>query len=281
MSRTVFNYSEMDPTSLINKNTFFIKDVLPTNMPLGISPPPVHRHPYYEMVLVKNGLGKVQIDFEEYFLTKGALCLLSPLQVHFPSIEVEENYSAYILRFDASIFDNIQFFDNISIFNFNYLMLTEQEYIDISTQMKYLCEEYENELSLKHFTLSNLLKILLIKLQRLLPATIDKPSDDTIFKDLNILIETNGYKIATPSDYAEKLRLSIRTLNFTIKKYTGLSAGEYIRSKTIIEAKRLLCYTSLGVKEIAHELGFLDACYFSRYFKRETTFSPLHYRKRL
>lgn len=35
----------------------------------------------------------------------------------------------------------------------------------------------------------------------------------------------------------------------------------------------------MNSNEIATTLGFEDAAYFSRFFKRETGYSPIHYRK--
>lgn len=75
-------------------------------------------------------------------------------------------------------------------------------------------------------------------------------------------------------------KISLKVLNQAVKEYTGIPCGEYIRSKTIIEAKRLLSYTGMNSNEIATNLGFEDAAYFSRFFKRETGFTPIVFRKK-
>lgn len=85
--------------------------------------------------------------------------------------------------------------------------------------------------------------------------------------------------MVTPSYYAKKLKISLKSLNEAVKKYTGQVCGEYIRSKTIIEAKRLLRYTTMSSSQITTELGFADTGYFSRFFKRETGLSPIEFRK--
>jgi AraC-like DNA-binding protein len=46
----------------------------------------------------------------------------------------------------------------------------------------------------------------------------------------------------------------------------------------MVEARRLLFHSELSVKEIAFELGFEDASYFNRFFKRLSEQTPAQYR---
>lgn len=45
-----------------------------------------------------------------------------------------------------------------------------------------------------------------------------------------------------------------------------------------MEAKRLLYYSQLTVKEIAHDLGYEDHSYFSRMFRKVTGVSAITFR---
>lgn len=277
MEKPIVVFYEMDPKSPTKENTFFINDVFHSPRPKNDSPPPIHRHPFYEMILVREGAGSMKIDFIDRPVCKGALYLLSPSQIHHPI--VTRDFYAYLLRFDPSIFNDKEFFDNLSIFNFDFLQLTDPDYEALTLMMANLYEEFQNNRPLKQCTINNLLKLLLIKIQRLLPEVINKPMQTTLFSSLNALMEQNGFKLIPPNEYAKELKISMKTLHATVKEYTGLACGEYIRSKTIIEAKRLLSYTALSAKEIAYKLGFNDTAYFSRFFKRETTLSPLDFRR--
>jgi AraC family transcriptional activator of pobA len=49
--------------------------------------------------------------------------------------------------------------------------------------------------------------------------------------------------------------------------------------EVVLEAKRLLYYSRLNVKEIAYELGYEDHTYFSRLFKQNTEMTPLAFRR--
>ena len=56
---------------------------------------------------------------------------------------------------------------------------------------------------------------------------------------------------------------------------------ELINNRIILEAKRLLRYSILSVKEIAFRLGFDDPSYFGKFFKRIVKQSPADYRESL
>jgi len=83
-----------------------------------------------------------------------------------------------------------------------------------------------------------------------------------------------------PSDYAGVLKISTPYLNEAVKDFTGFTVSYWIQKMIVMEAKRLLYYTDLTIKEIAGELGYDDHAYFSRLFTTSEKVSPLGYRKR-
>lgn len=73
---------------------------------------------------------------------------------------------------------------------------------------------------------------------------------------------------------AEKLNTTELKLNEQSKLHTGKTAQMVIYGLTISEAKRLLMYDNLSIKEVAFKLGFNDPFYFSNFFKKHTDMSP-------
>ena len=62
------------------------------------------------------------------------------------------------------------------------------------------------------------------------------------------------------------------------KVQTGCSPREYLHLLRIHRACRLLETTSLGIKQIANQLGYQDPFHFSRKFKGFQGLSPTEYR---
>ena len=88
------------------------------------------------------------------------------------------------------------------------------------------------------------------------------------------LVGTTISQNLTVKDYADQLHLTVEKLNELCKENYGQNPKNIILEKKITEAKRLLYFTDLSIKEIAFQLGFEDSSYFSRIFKLKTNLSP-------
>jgi AraC-like DNA-binding protein len=65
-----------------------------------------------------------------------------------------------------------------------------------------------------------------------------------------------------------------------VKSKLGKTTKEYIQSRILTEAKRLLYFSPLTTKEIAYELGFNEAANFSAFFKKQTSISPTVFKEK-
>ncbi|MCL3782619.1 AraC family transcriptional regulator [Prolixibacteraceae bacterium JC049] len=63
------------------------------------------------------------------------------------------------------------------------------------------------------------------------------------------------------------------------KKILNIPPGEFIITKRIEKAKLLLITTDKPIKRIIEEVGFKSEAYFSRIFKKHTSYSPSDYRR--
>jgi signal transduction histidine kinase/DNA-binding response OmpR family regulator/ligand-binding sensor domain-containing protein len=81
-------------------------------------------------------------------------------------------------------------------------------------------------------------------------------------------------------DITQKLAISRTQLHKKIKTLTGKSITHYINYIRIEKAKTLLKESTLQINEIAFELGFESANYFTRIFKKETGKTPFGYREK-
>jgi len=81
--------------------------------------------------------------------------------------------------------------------------------------------------------------------------------------------------------YATLLHVTPNHLSHAVSVTLGRTAGDLIAERLLLEAKKLLHYTDLPVVEIADYLGFAEPTHFSRFFKHQTTLTPLAYRRQL
>ncbi|WKN23939.1 helix-turn-helix domain-containing protein [Azotobacter vinelandii] len=83
------------------------------------------------------------------------------------------------------------------------------------------------------------------------------------------------------SDYADLLGMTLATLGRLCQERLGMSPLAAINARLLLEARRELAYSSRSIKEIAHDLGFSDEGYFSRFFRRHTRLTPSEFRNQV
>lgn len=80
-------------------------------------------------------------------------------------------------------------------------------------------------------------------------------------------------------DYAGALNISVSTLNRYCHDWFGESSKRCIQQRLVREMKRKLVYSSDSLERIAWSLGFADASYFSRVFRKLTGSTPSEFRQ--
>ena len=82
------------------------------------------------------------------------------------------------------------------------------------------------------------------------------------------------------SQLGEIVYLNPFYLSRIFKKLVGIPLGEYVIEARISKAKQLLATTNRKVHDIAREVGFVSSSYFTRFFKRVTTLTPVEFREK-
>lgn len=77
----------------------------------------------------------------------------------------------------------------------------------------------------------------------------------------------------------ERAKIPERTLKRRFKVATGLSLIDYVQNLRIEAAKHLLETSDRAVDEISHDVGYEDASFFRRLFRRRTGVAPAQYRR--
>ena len=248
----------------------------------------VHNHNYYHLVYFTEGSGEHLIDFEKFEAKSGTMYFMKPGQVH--QWYFKEKYDGFVVNF----FDN--FFDWIGInssilqkFRFLQSILVKDHVVEISPDLQEKIASYFEEMineNQENNQFSNLkigfhLMNLFIDIERSLEGVNIKTSDyqSVLLDNFQTLIEQNFKSKKLPKEYAELLYITPNHLNALCKDVLATSAGELIRSRIVLEAKRLLVNKEISVTEIAYLLNFQDASYFVKFFKKYTEFTPEQFRK--
>jgi transcriptional regulator GlxA family with amidase domain len=85
------------------------------------------------------------------------------------------------------------------------------------------------------------------------------------------------------SPVATMVRLSglpERSFKRRFTKATGMSPMEYVHTLRLEESKQVLETTGLAIEAVANEVGYEDASFFGRLFRRKVGLTPAQYRRR-
>ena len=108
-----------------------------------------------------------------------------------------------------------------------------------------------------------------------------KDKDIQLIQKACILMRENICNKLKPEDISEKLNLSYSRFRKLFKQYAGIAPHQYMLQMKLEKIKDLLGSTDMQIQDIALELGFESADYFSYFFKSKTGINPLSYRKEI
>lgn len=248
-----------------------------------------HRHSFYHLVLFTDGGGSHTIDFESFEVKPGQIYFMIPGQVH--SWNFGGFTDGYIINFSSSFIQSFLlrsgYFDNFYFLNGN----PKDEVIDLPIdQLSVIISLFEKilaEVEKPAALGSDMVKLLMLQIFILISRCGGKNDNfgkqgynQTLIRNFQKLIEQHYIDVKLPKDYAELLYITPNHLNAVCKDVLGLSAGEVIRNRTLLEAKRLLTNPRLNISEIAFNLNFSDNSYFTKFFKKIEGITPEEFRKK-
>ena len=108
---------------------------------------------------------------------------------------------------------------------------------------------------------------------------IPKSRKEDLFERFIRAVSESYKEERSVSYYADKMFLTAKHLSTVVKEISGKTAGEWIDSLVVLEAKALLKSSEMSIQEIADELHFANQSFFGKYFKHHTGMSPKEYRR--
>jgi AraC family transcriptional activator of pobA len=247
-----------------------------------------HKHSFYHLVFFTKGGGSQTIDFQQVPVKPYQIYFMIPGQVHNWAFKGEVD--GYIINFSVPFFQSFllkaNYLEDLPFFT----GIVDDAVIDVPSDMQakvinlfeQLIAETEEPKQLADDMVRSLMLQLFISIARLGLHTSDKaitPYNYTLLRNFQKLIEKNYTSIKLPKQYAELLYITPNHLNALCNDVLGMSAGEVIRNRIVLEAKRMLINNDLTALEIANQLNFADNSYFTKFFKKQVGLTPEEFRK--
>ena len=236
-----------------------------------------HRHEYQEIIWIREGAAVHLLDGESAGIPAGSLLVIPKGRMHrfIPS----PNLTGCVLRF------NDEFLPDSSLLLFSQsigltdITLSAEDATLIESYFSLIGSESRQADCCQGATLRHLLRALLAKIEglRLRLITMQPQAlshSQFLWERFNNLIEENFKSRHAVSYYSGALGCSPRKLNAVVRLFTGLTTAELIDRRLILEAKRLIIFSGLTIKEVAFELGFEEHSYFTKVFRKLTGQTP-------
>jgi AraC family transcriptional activator of pobA len=247
-----------------------------------------HKHSFYHVVLFTKGGGTHAIDFKTFSVQPFQIYFMVPGQVH--SWNFKGAVDGYIINFSALFFQSFllrpDYLDSLPFFSGN----VDDEVINIPAEQQPAVERIFEQLIAESESGNRMGKDMVRALMMQLFILIARQSQQqdnlpapgynyTLLQSFRKLTDQNYATLKLPKDYAALLYITPNHLNALCNDILGISAGEVIRNRVILEAKRLLINLELNITAIANQLNFADNSYFTKFFKKYAGVTPDEFRK--
>ena len=251
----------------------------------------LHKHDFYEFVLITEGKVRHVHNGETHVVTKGMLFLIKPGESH--QFLPHHNCHAEHINFSISPQELSELSQTVwqedvsqQVNNWNLppdLTLPQKDFDGILTSIERL-----NQFSIQSKNTYALIKNIIIELllfyfhksETLKMFTVDKTQPTWLNEFLTTL---NSPAIFTMklADIYPLAPYSQSMLNIYFNRYMGMTLITYITTLKLNYACTLLRHTDSSPLEISEKLGYDSLSHFNRIFKKFTYMSPIAYRKQI
>lgn len=250
---------------------------------------------FYCIILKHLGCGDVTYGRSAYDYNDGSLVFVAPNQMAGANDgKISYNTKGWILMFHPDLLRNTYLEHSMNRYTF--FDYSSNEALHLSEQEREIIIGYLRNIrrELHHPTDDYTNRNIILNIEALLNNCMRfyerqfisrKNENNKIMEQLTYLLEeyllsgkSQQYGLPTVAWCADNLHLSSNYFGDLVKKYSGRSAQEYIKSTIVDYAKLLLANNTYQVNEIAYKLGFKYPQHFSRLFKHIEGVSPSQYR---
>jgi AraC family transcriptional activator of pobA len=246
-----------------------------------------HYHDFFQISLIR-GEARLMHDFREADVSGDTLLFLSPGEIH--AVTTTTRIAGTVISFTREFFESGPEGGSELLLELPFFYATDTTpWIglpeDAGEIAAALCQELQQEFDHARpgapEIIRALLTILLVKARRWHSpesAPLAGNRATTLVRHFHLAIERHFREWQALAPYAKELGITVNHLNDVIRETTGQAAGEHIRQRRLLDAKRFLLHSELSVSEIGYRLGFKDPSYFARFFRRYQDQTPAEFR---
>ena len=244
-----------------------------------------HTHDFYMLLYIRQGTGSHTIDFVTYPVQPGHLFFLAPGQMH--SWELSADSTGYLLFFEAGFY--LHTYPSSRLHEYPFFQPLRSHLVDLSAQeapfsalldqlMREAESNFDNRLEVLRGCLFVLLELAARHVYNEAASAGSTLRQAQQVREFEALLEQYFRTEKTVQAYAQRLSLTPNHLNALCRQQRGHTASDLIQRRVLVEAQRLLVHAEQPVKQLAAELGFQDASYFGRFFRKRTGMTPEQFR---
>ncbi len=245
----------------------------------GVSAP--HTHDFYLLLYITRGSGTHTIDLQVYKLRPGALFFLAPGQVH--GWELSADAAGYIVFFEAEFYQRRYPAERLQAYPFFDARHPPVRYLPApaNTLAPLLDQLWQEAAAPDDEVMAAYLFLVLELAARHYPAA---PAPEAALggqqvRAFSALLNQHFRQEKTVGFYADRLHVTPNHLTAICQRVVGHPARHLILARVMAEAQRLLRHAASPVAEVAATLGYDDASYFSRAFKKHVGVTPEAFRR--
>lgn len=242
-------------------------------------------------IVCVEGQLKLSVDVSEQLLTKQSLMVLQPGHI-INNYEASSDFKGIFILVTMNALNGAlpsmsKFYPCVMHFlNKSVIPLTRRELNNQLNLYRLLQDKINGgDYPYKENVIQSLCEAVFYETLGLYTANMEEQPDksikrkDELLYQFITLVESNFRKHRDVIFYANRLRVSSKHLSSIVKIVSGRTAGEWIDSYVILEAKMMLRNTAMSIQEVGAALSFSDQSFFGKYFKRLTGNSPREYRQ--
>jgi AraC family transcriptional activator of pobA len=246
-----------------------------------------HAHPHYgQVIFVRNGRGVMNLEGHSVPFEAPCALLLPNESVHGLDYEVDVDRwvvtieVSYLQQINGKLQDFIKLWASPRVIPLSYAAQSADEFFILIGK---LAQEVSAKTIGHVVGTEALLTSLLLMLVRgahmgEVESKVASGGEVRLVDRFRELIDQHYRENLQLQNYASMMSVSLVQLRAACASAAGQSPTKMIHARIITEAKRNLIFGDMTMEQIAYWLGFTDAAYFTRFFRKEVGQTPSQFR---